>query len=739
MKRIDRKRNSQRGSALLASLMVMVGLSLLGLAFVTISETEGAISMNQRNLTQVQQVAETGAKFAIEWFQDPDWATAQNLMPANTDAIKPERNFKTNPADTTAIKDRYKQDAGTKLFDTPFKPNRVDRFYGSEKSPDVVINGSTNQAFLNQLNAKLFVTPDLTGRITDIRVYAPPMVSALENADGYWEGGVRLGVATVQVTATKCRNDSATTPCTSTDDPDRIIAQKTVRAVLSEWPFPGPSGPVQTNANLNTSGNLQVHWGKITATGGMALKRPFGGMPWHDAHNRVNFERGYIDPAVGAAHNPWPTNPASTEVYDKYNWLWELVERPLQDPWYEAWSRGDYAGDGVAGPYQPWPYVDPTDPAKLYTIGIGNDTCNICRNIFQFQTVDQYPDIKSVLFPRIDYDFWKDIARAGDDQDTIFYLQWVNDVTFRDRNGIQKTVLDWIDVEKGAVAGFYFFDTKDGVSPQNTPFPTNLTPTVKVAAWKGQMAGFIYLNSEMWDASGAGGGGPAGRYNMPGEPFRDIGHWEVLADGSDWVKDGFGNPVLKDGTANNGEWDYEDVNDNKKFDYKTASRTVTRDGGGDVTTYFLIPWTPGCTPGSNCSEPHEPYLNFQYPLKAGDPVKVGWQNGVGTKRPKKTSNGTPTGTAINCGSAPEGDCTSNGYDRDGAIVTLEPSLNGVFYIEGTFEQTGNYHYFGSILIQGDASKAGTPDVWFDERLIKGEWPPKEFKFPRVYISSMQSD
>ena len=30
-------------------------------------------------------------------------------------------------------------------------------------------------------------------------------------------------------------------------------------------------------------------------------------------------------------------------------------------------------------------------------------------------------------------------------------------------------------------------------------------------------------------------------------------------------------------------------------------------------------------------------------------------------------------------------------------------------------------------------------VWFDERLIKDEWPPSEWPFPRVFISAVRTD
>src|SRR5437667_8916487 len=84
-KRTGRK---QRGSALLVTLMVMDGLSLLGLGFVAVSETENTISANERNYTQVLSVAEAGARMVVEWFQDPAWASARGLLPANNNSIK---------------------------------------------------------------------------------------------------------------------------------------------------------------------------------------------------------------------------------------------------------------------------------------------------------------------------------------------------------------------------------------------------------------------------------------------------------------------------------------------------------------------------------------------------------------------------------------------------------------------------------------------------------------------------
>src|SRR5882724_10378367 len=78
-----RIRKNDRGSALLVSLMVMVGLSLLGLGFVAISETESTIAKNQSQALQTLTIAEAGAKMAVEWFQDPVWGMTNAGLPAN--------------------------------------------------------------------------------------------------------------------------------------------------------------------------------------------------------------------------------------------------------------------------------------------------------------------------------------------------------------------------------------------------------------------------------------------------------------------------------------------------------------------------------------------------------------------------------------------------------------------------------------------------------------------------------
>src|SRR5438552_14836095 len=101
VRRSRRNRRDSRGSALLVSLMVIVGLSLLGLGFVAISETESAIAKNEQNALQTQAIAEAGAKVIVEWFQDPTWGQTNAAMPLNSTApaaIKPTRYVGQNPS-----------------------------------------------------------------------------------------------------------------------------------------------------------------------------------------------------------------------------------------------------------------------------------------------------------------------------------------------------------------------------------------------------------------------------------------------------------------------------------------------------------------------------------------------------------------------------------------------------------------------------------------------------------------
>jgi hypothetical protein len=245
--------------------------------------------------------------------------------------------------------------------------------------------------------------------------------------------------------------------------------------------------------------------------------------------------------------------------------------------------------------------------------------------------------------------------------------------------------------------------------------------------------------------------------NFPGEVYRDIGYpiWDGTA--SDWLRTGCAGQICRTG-AGDGVFSYQDLNNNGKFDVVTrpAAAWTSYDPGATAhaaaSTYVVKTWKSspqatadygnpctvpaagynGTNPAANdCSEPHEPYLNMVYPAAAGSAVLTGWQAvGSQTFRPKEKG--------VTCGSAPtQSDCTSNAYDLDGALVPLDTILYGILFNEGDYSSQGNATYYGSVLIQGTVGGTGTPDIWFDEKLIKGTWAPPNM--PRVVVFNEQTD
>jgi len=705
-------KSRERGSALLVSLMVIVGLSLLGLGFVAISETESAISVNQRNGLQAQAAAEAGARLAVEWFQDPAWARTQNIMPANV-ASAPYKTRRT----VGGYSGVYKPSISTLLCDKPYKPNVIDRFYGNEESADLIFNTTTAATQIDAINTRLFGSTTAEVRISEIRIYAPP-ISGGVLTNGFWVGGTRYGVATIKATAERYNNTT-------------VVASRVVRIAVGEFPLPVPGGPIQSKTGINLGGNFGVWWG--TETSDTTLDDDKSGtstFPWQNAYERPHFERGYEFPSQGA-NDVWPVVPGST--YDGSNYLTPLLGLSMTDPWFGQRSVGLNTSNcgGSTTAYM----------CGNYTAASAQTSSTFVA--FQRQAINNYPDRQIPIFPDIKYDFWKRIAQQGRGTKGLYYFTWDSATLFKlNGAGTAREASYWVNTLGGGAkigAGLYFFDTKTGQNPQNANGTTNTAILTPDMGWNGNahftsqflMQGFIYFNAEEWGTTGSGNSAPNRPYSMPGEIYRDIGHrrWDTTT--TAWAVDGTG-AFITDG-ANNGGFDYQDLNGNSRLD------VVTVDSGGGV--YRLKTWGAAtCTaPGvgyngtnptaNDCSEPHEPYVNFIYPTSANANVTSGWQAGLGTQRVKY-------GGAI-CSYAAADNCTSNGYDDVGAAVPIDADLDGVLYNEGRYNPRGNARIYGSLLFKGSVVGLGTPFVYFDEKLLKGTYAPAGF--PRVIIFNEQTD
>ena len=853
MKRTTRRKRhlrGDRGSALLVSLMVIVGLSLLGLGFVAISETETAIAKNQLSVLQTQAVAEAGAKLVVEWFQDPIWSGANAGLPSNDGsvnaslaAIKKTRVITgTNPY--TGV---YKPDPAIRLLEKPYRPNPENRFYGDENSADININRTTDITTINTVNNVLLGTTaeDLRdGEITEIKIFAPPIVNGTlqtnglaVNADGtpqrFWGGTAeRFGVATIKVTAMMFRDRTLTGAARLAAS--NILATHAVRLVVGEIPLPIPGGPIQSNTSISFGGNFVVHWGNETSTTDLTNKRNPTSLPWANAYERPHFEHGYepgksisqiqliaggsgyatapvvsivggggagatatatvnsgvvsavtlvtrgtgystsSQPTItwagggggGAAAIPivaaemWPTTGAQFETEIYFN---EILDKTFEDPWFGSRAVGDNSidGSGPAGVFpQCYPYAASSDEAAAPG-----------SYFFQWQTANTYPFLKRVLFPVIKYDFWKRIASQGRGYKGIYYFTFdkaANSGYKKGGSGATKAMAYWANSLKtgpGAQLGpgVYFFDTVDAVNPQTRTGAARTAQLTPSESWNSSdygsqflMEGFYYSNNFSFGTQGSGGSEVTIQANFPGEPYRDIGYpvWDTASNNWSTVAG-----VISTASAGDGIWKYQDLNNNGRADIVTmpAPAWTSYDPGAVVhpagSTYIVKIWKSvaqatadygapctipaagynGTNPAAtDCSEPHEPYLNMLYTAVATDPLKVGWEPSDGSQTFLKKNTG------ITCtASSAQTDCTSNSYDLDGAQVPLPVILDGIFYNEGNYDTQGNTDYYGSLLIQGTVTGTGTPNIWFDEKLIKGTWAPPNM--PRVIVYNEQTD
>lgn len=724
----NRRTARSRGSALLMSLVIMVGLSLLGLGFVAISETESAISVNERHAAQTQAVAETGAKAVVEYFQDPQWARSENFTPANADTLISAGGFKRQR--TVGTYTGVYKPAGTSvlLLDRPFRPQEQNRFYGEDATADLEFNRTNAATQLTNINTALFGADSrANGRIEEIKVYAPPIIGGTLNGQGFWEGGTRYGYATIKVTAEKWSKDNG----------GGLLSRRVVRLIVGEFPMPVPGGPVQSEATVAFGGTADVHWGDVTSFGDLSAggaSLPDTTFPWANPYDRPAFENEY-DPG---------SFPGGSQL------LREVLRKEYEDPWFGTRSRGNNENcDPNCGTYAP--SVQETD---------------LIYSSFENQTSNTYPSSKLVTFPDIRYDIWKKIATASRGMKGIYYFTYdpgtsatcaVAPCFRKNGQGADRSFGHWVNTLGGARlgAGLYFFDTTDGQYPRPTGVTANLTPAVDInsaaIATPFRMEGFIYLNATGYGSSGIGSCCPAAGFNMPAEIFRDIGYRPVDAGGNFLVSGS--EPVWRG--VSNGIWDFQDFNNNGRFDLvlSAANTTMTptdtppTDPSDLADSRTVVPWTGPTCSVATCSEPHEPYINFIYPAM-GSPtgiVTAAWEvPGDETRRPKKRGV-----TQADCDADPnsvagDDNCTSNKYDGprsnnandSGAIVNLTVLLDGILFNEGGYSSTGNADYYGALLFRGAATGSGTPVIWFNERLLKGEPPPN---FPRVMIYSMETD
>jgi hypothetical protein len=125
--------------------------------------------------------------------------------------------------------------------------------------------------------------------------------------------------------------------------------------------------------------------------------------------------------------------------------------------------------------------------------------------------------------------------------------------------------------------------------------------------------------------------------------------------------------------------------------------------------------------GNGRYDPEEYFLDLTYP-NAADSAQYR-KNGM------RREQGTTFKRKVPAASASVGGRYETGVN-----------VYGVLYTNGTYDATGNFVHYGAVVTKGGmAGSAGTPEIYFDERLVSGGWPPPEIQIPRTMISAWETE
>jgi hypothetical protein len=408
----------------------------------------------------------------------------------------------------------------------------------------------------------------IRARLDTIDVYGPPYLDVA----GSW---TRYGVATIAVTAQIIRTVGTS---------ETILAQRTIRAVVNETPYPGPSGPLQSCNDLNYGGSFKVHWGTATASGPGPT----------DVPNNINSIAASIPREVPPSSKvDWLMGQNDAAVFAAMKANLESGVA-IEDPWFRLIS-GATIDDFAASPSpQVFTPTAPYNPDH--------------SNIFQ--------EMSGVGCPEFDYLTWKTVANSGGSD--VHYYKWVTGDQFSESGTGPATEFRLIT---GGQTGLYFFDTKDASEPFDSNGDgifENLTPTIDLqgGSWGG-MRGLLYVNTETFALNGTNNHGMNADFTLPGEPYRDANSNGVYDSGEAYINLNYNALANKNDTIRGGAGD--------RYPASNASATpVSRNAQGPTFVDKALFWGVLYNAGEFDSQ--------------GNPVYLG---SVISKTGQKNSAGTP--------------------------------------------------------------------------------------------------
>jgi len=514
-------REGEKGTALIVALLVMVIMTLLGVPFLLMGETENRIAENERLSLQSLYAAEAGAHMVKRWFDQP--MAAENAINPPIAAFDRSLRLLDHdddpstarvPADGTAGLPYYKQNDDA-FFRSPFRGALVDTLVGTADGPDLRIDaaGSSDaQAFLEALSDKLlggYPGSGLRARISRIDVYGPP---TLEKAGSE----VRYGIATARVT-TGIYEDLPNAP-------ERLLSERTVRLVFSEIPYDHDTqnlGALHSCRDAEWQHEFSVHWGEAMIVGDASFSNDLA------EDHTVSFPRDTS--LVEGVDLLWAWN--DNGKFEAYKDAIVAADKWIDDPWLRVLVGGSIDIAPTIDD-QPWP-VDLDD---------WNGTDLLIDGQFPYQSDDDegnhsnyFQNVSFLACPDFSYEKWKATALRGGLNVHYFAWTYANGGGFLE-DGVEP-LLSFHQATHGKT-GLFFFDTDDGLPPHDDDGDgdfDNLTPYIELDGGDWFVKGMVYLNAEHFRSDGAHG--EVVPFEPPGEPFQDKnpdGRWDP-ADGEGWV------------------------------------------------------------------------------------------------------------------------------------------------------------------------------------------------------------
>ena len=348
---------SERGSAMVIAVLVIVILTLLGVSFLLMAETENRISENERLGQQALYFGESGVRMIKRWFDYP--ASGNNLINPPLNVIDRSLRYIDDDGDPSTAPTAadgvangplcyFKQgwdldaDGQDDVFEKPYREGPKFALMGTEDHPDMRIHEDTSSAartFLGNLSNALlssFPSQNYRARIRSIDFYEPPYIYN----GSTW---VRYGIGTVKVIARVYR--------TLGDGTEQILAERMIKAVLNETPYFGPMGPLHSCSQVKESGDFGVHWGLTSGVGDVDLSNT-----WQKVWASLARERS-PNPRVD---HLWGYNDyvASGTAFQSY--VAAMTGRDVRDPWARILTAGtfsvSYGGPPGADAWEPYKY-----------------------------------------------------------------------------------------------------------------------------------------------------------------------------------------------------------------------------------------------------------------------------------------------------------------------------------------------------------------------------------------------